>query len=78
MDAETKQYLDGKFAELLAAMNVGFSRLDRPLDKLEVRSDVGQLEDRVLSLEDRFRTMQLRMEQLEWRVESRLDVRNVR
>ncbi|MFN2327164.1 MAG: hypothetical protein ABR551_14965 [Gemmatimonadales bacterium] len=29
MDAETKQYLDSKFAELLTTMNAGFSRLER-------------------------------------------------
>jgi hypothetical protein len=78
MDAETKEYLDGWFAEILAAMNAGFSRLERRSETPERHADLGELEDRVLSLEDRFRTMQLRMEQLEWRVENRLDVRSVR
>lgn len=72
MDAETKQYLDEKLAELLATMNAWFTRLEGRPAQPQSGASLGELEDRVLSLEDRFRTMQLSMDMFERRTDDRL------
>ena len=74
MDAETKAYFDGMFAEVLTAMNAGFSRLERRRERFGTRVRDRDCMDRRLSALDerperRFQAIEERLDRVARRLE---------